>query len=284
MLVPVGALIVIASVLGGFMMTGGNPMALWQPNEVVVIVGAAVGAQIIAQPIGVLKATVGQLAGIIKAGPGKQDYLDLLTMLAQLFNFARKEGLVGLEPHINNPSGSNILGGYPKFLGDHHALHFLIDNLELLTSGTTIHAHDFQELLEGDIEARTHEEEMPSKVLSSMADAFPGIGIVAAVLGIIVTMASIDGPPSIIGHHVGAALVGTFLGILLSYGFFQGLSTNLASKAGAKKAYLMAQMNVLVAIQKGLSPAISCELARRSLPEDVRPSSKELTESIRGKK
>lgn len=284
MLVPVGALIVIGSVIGGFMMAGGNPAALWQPNEVVVIVGAAIGAQIIAQPVGVLKATGAQLAGIMKAGPGKQDYLDLLTMLAQLFNFARKEGLVGLEPHINNPSGSNILGGHPKFLADHHALHFLIDNLELLTSGTTIHAHDFQELLEADIEARAHEEEMPSKVLASMADAFPGIGIVAAVLGIIITMASIDGPPAVIGHHVGAALVGTFLGILLSYGFFQGLSTNLASKANAKKAYLHAQMNVLVAIQKGLSPAISCELSRRSLPEDVRPSSKELTESIRGKK
>ncbi len=284
MLAIVGAIAVIASVIGGFMMAGGNPAALWQPNELVVIVGAAIGAQIIAQPMGVLKATVSQLVGVIKPLPGKQDYLDLLTMLAQLFNFARKEGLVGLEPHINNPSGSNIIGGYPKFLADHHALHFLVDNLELLTSGTTIHAHDFQELLEGDIEARHEEEEKPSKVISSMADALPGIGIVAAVLGIIITMASIDQPPTVIGHHVGAALVGTFLGILLSYGFFQGLSSNMANKASAKKAYLVAQMNVIVSIQKGLSPAISCELSRRSLPEDVRPSSKELTESIRNKK
>jgi chemotaxis protein MotA len=166
---------------------------------------------------------------------------------------------------------------------DARALAFLTDTLELITSGSAISAHDFEALLDLDIEARHEHDLMPSRVLSTMADAFPGIGIVAAVLGIIITMNHMDGPAVEIGRHVAAALVGTLLGVLISYGFFQGLATNLGNKAAARRTYLVAQKQVLVAIQRGAPPSIAVELARRSLPDDVRPTSRELFEACRAR-
>jgi chemotaxis protein MotA len=280
----VGILVVVASVCGGFAMAGGHFTVLLQPSEFVVIVGAAVGAMLIGQPVHTVRQTLGQLATLPKGTPGKQDFLDLLAMLAKLFDFARKEGYVALEPHINDPKASDILGKYPRFLADHHSLRFLLDNLELLTSGATVSHHDLESLLEVDIEIRHEEDEKPSKVISNMSDSLPGLGIVAAVLGIIVTMEHISGPPEEIGHHVAAALVGTFLGLLLSYGFFQGISLNLAGKASARKTLLTCQQHAIVAIQRGAVPAIAVEFARRSLPEDVRPGSQELAEAIRANK
>jgi chemotaxis protein MotA len=250
----------------------------------VVIVGTALGAVIIGQPIPVLKATLAQLAGLPKSGVSRQDCLDLLAMLAGIFQLTRKEGLVALEAHVNNPDSSALFTPYPRFLADKQALRFLLDTLELLISGATVNPHDLETLLELDVEARHEGDGRPAKVLSGVADALPGIGIVAAVLGIIITMQHIGGPPSEIGHHVAAALVGTFLGILLSYGFVQGLSTNLAGKASARKAYLMAQQHVLVAMQRGAPPSAAVEFGRRSLPENLRPSSEELTAAIRARK
>jgi chemotaxis protein MotA len=279
-----GILVVMASVAGGFLLAGGHLAALWQPSEFVVIVGTALGAVIIGQPIPVLKATLAQLAGLPKSGVSRQDCLDLLAMLAGIFQLTRKEGLVALEAHVNNPDSSALFTPYPRFLADKQALRFLLDTLELLISGATVNPHDLETLLELDVEARHEGDGRPAKVLSGVADALPGIGIVAAVLGIIITMQHIGGPPSEIGHHVAAALVGTFLGILLSYGFVQGLSTNLAGKASARKAYLMAQQHVLVAMQRGAPPSAAVEFGRRSLPENLRPSSEELTAAIRARK
>lgn len=284
MLAYLGIAIVLASVAGGFAFGGGNLAALWQPAEYVVILGTAFGAQVIAQPPAVLLETGRQLFFIARRTPDRHDYLELLAMLASLFNFARKEGLVSLEPHVENPSASPILGAYPGLFRDARALGFLTDTLELITSGSAISAHDFESLLDLDIEARHDHDLMPSRVLSTMADAFPGIGIVAAVLGIIITMNHMDGPPAEIGRHVAAALVGTLLGVLISYGFFQGLATNLGNKAAARKTLLVAQKQVLVAIQRGAPPSIAVELARRSLPDDVRPTSRELFEACRARK
>jgi len=279
-----GILIVMGSVAGGFLLAGGHLAALWQPSEFVVIVGTALGAVFIGQPPAVLRATLGQLLSLPRAAVGRQDCLDLLTMLAQIFQLTRKEGLVALESHVNSPEASALFTPYPRFLADKQALRFLLDTLELLISGATINPHDLESLLELDVEARHEGDQLPSRVLSNVADALPGIGIVAAVLGIIITMQHIGGPPSEIGHHVAAALVGTFLGILLSYGFVQGLSTNLAGKSGARKAYLLAQQHVLVAMQRGAPPSAAVEFGRRSLPETMRPSSEELTAAIRAKK
>jgi chemotaxis protein MotA len=279
-----GIAIVLAAVAGGFALGGGSLFALWQPAEYVVILGTAFGAQVIAQPPAVLVETVRQLLGIARRTAGKRDYLELLAMLATLFSFARKEGLVSLEPHIQSPASSPILSSYQGLMKDSRALAFLTDTLELITSGSAISGHDFESLLDLDIEARHEHDLMPSRVLSTMADAFPGIGIVAAVLGIIITMNHMDGPPAQIGHHVAAALVGTLLGVLISYGFFQGLATNLGNKAAARKVFLVAQKQVLVAIQRGSPPSIAVEVARRSLPDDVRPTSRELFEACRVRK
>ena len=284
MLALLGIAIVFAAVAGGFALGGGNLLALWQPAEYVVILGTAFGAQVIAQPPAVLIETVRQLAGIARRTAGRRDYLELLAMLAGLFNFARKEGLVSLEPHIQSPMSSPILSSYPGLLEDPRALAFLTDTLELITSGSAISAHDFESLLDLDIDARYEHDLAPSRVLSTMADAFPGIGIVAAVLGIIITMSHMDGPPAQIGQHVAAALVGTLLGVLISYGFFQGLATNLGNRAAARRTFLVAQKQVLAAIQRGAPPSIAVELARRSLPDDVRPTARELFEACRARK
>jgi len=279
-----GIAIVFAAVAGGFVVGGGNLLALWQPAEYVVILGTALGAQVIAQPPAVLIETLRQLAFIARRTPDRHDYLALLAMLAALFSFARKEGLVSLEPHVENPAASPILGMYPGLLRDARALAFLTDTLELVTSGSAIGAHEFESLLDLDIEARHEHDLMPSRVLSTMADAFPGIGIVAAVLGIIITMNHMDGPAVDIGRHVAAALVGTLLGVLISYGFFQGLATNLGNKAAARRTLLVAQKQVLVAIQRGAPPSVAVEMARRSLPDDVRPTSRELFEACRARR
>lgn len=284
MLAYLGIVIVFAAVAGGFVVGGGQLAALWQPAEYVVILGTAFGAQVIAQPPAVLLETARQLVFIARPTPDRRDYLELLAMLAALFNFARKEGLVSLEPHVENPAASPILGRYPGLLRDARALAFLTDTLELVTSGSAIGAHEFETLLDLDIDARHEHDLMPSRVLSTMADAFPGIGIVAAVLGIIITMNHMDGPAADIGRHVAAALVGTLLGVLISYGFFQGLATNLGNKASARRTLLVAQKQVLVAIQRGAPPSIAVELARRTLPDDVRPTSRELFEACRARK
>lgn len=284
MLAYLGIVIVLAAVAGGLALGGGSLATLWQPAELVVILGIAFGAQVIAQPPAVLLETARQVLTLWRRTPDRRDYLELLAMLAGLFNFARKEGLVSLEPHIQNPMASPILSTYPRLVDDPRALAFLTDTLELITSGSAISAHDFETLLDLDIDARHQHDLAPSRVLSIMADAFPGIGIVAAVLGIIVTMNHMDGPPAETGRHVAAALVGTLLGVLISYGFFQGLATNLGNHAEARKTFLVAQKQVLVAIQRGAPPSIAVEIARRSLPDDVRPTSRELFEACRSRK
>ncbi len=284
MLAFLGIAIVLATVAGGFSLAGGSLVALWQPAEIVVILGTAFGAQIIAQPPAALLETLRQLVFIGKRSPDRDEYLSLLAMLASLFNFARKEGLVALEPHLQNPAASPLLSAHPALLHDAPALSFLTDTLELITSGSAISVHEFESLLDLDIEARHDHDLVPSNVLSTMADALPGIGIVAAVLGIIITMNHMDGSPAEIGRHVAGALVGTLLGVFLSYGVFQGLATNLGNKAAARKTLLVAQKQVLVAIQRGSPPSIAVELARRSLPDDVRPTSRELFEACRARK
>jgi len=280
----VGIALVFVTVAVGLELGGGELAALWQPAEMLVIVGVALGAQLIAQPPRVLWQTLQQLAAIGRRAPGTAHYLELLAMLNALFSYARKEGLVSLEPHIQDPAASPILSGYPRILADEHARSFLTDTLELVTAGGTVNSGDFDSLLDLDIEARYEHDLEPSRVLSTMADALPGIGIVAAVLGIIVAMNRIDGPPAEIGRAVAGALTGTLLGVLLSYGLVQGLATNLGNRAAARRTFLVAQKQVMVAIQRGASPSMAVEIARRSLPNDVRPSGRALLEACRARR
>ena len=218
MLFFVGAIIVIGSVLGGFMMHGGQPLVLNQPTEFIIIGGAALGSVIISTPVKILKAVIAQLLGLLKSAPGKADYLDLLAMMFQLFRIIQQSGIMSLESHVEKPEESPILSRYPKFLARHGSAHFLNDSIKVMILGG-ISAFDLEALMDEDLQVHHAEALKAGGAVNKVSDAMPGLGIVAAVLGIVITMGLIDGPPAEIGHSVAAALVGTFLGILLSYGF-----------------------------------------------------------------
>ena len=275
MLIFIGALIVLGGVLGGYAWHGGQILALNQPSEFVIIGGAALGALLISTPVSVIKGIFAQLKSVMGGGLRKKDYLDLLVMMFEIFNVARKDGLIGLESHVEHPEESEIFKRYPKFLKNHHAVAFFADTMRVIISGA-VQPHDLEDLMESDIET-LHEEEMrPSNALGSIADALPGLGIVAAVLGVVITMASIDGPPEEIGHKVAAALVGTFLGILGSYGFVGPLSASLKHRLNDTKQYLDCMKHALLAFHKGVAGVIAVEFARRSLYAEVRPGFIEL--------
>ncbi len=271
----IGAVIVLGSVIGGFTMHGGELLAIYQPTEVLIIFGAALGSLIISTPLSVIKSLIKQLLGILGGGFGKKDYLDLLVMMYEIFNVARRDGLVGLENHIEHPDESEIFKRYPKFLKNKPAVAFFADTMRVIISGS-VQPHDLEDLLEQDLEVLLEEELQPSQALSSTADALPGLGIVAAVLGVVITMAHIDGPPEEIGHNVAAALVGTFMGILGSYGFFGPLSGSLKYRTEDMKQYLGCMKHALLSFHKGVAGVIAVEFARRSLYAEVRPDFLEL--------
>ncbi len=275
MFIFIGAIVVIGSVLTGYTLEGGHLLALNQPLEVLIIGGSAFGAMLIATPITVVKGIISQLKGVLGGGLKKQDYLDLLVMMFEIFNVARKDGLIGLESHIERPEESEIFKRYPKFLKDHHAVAFFSDTMRVIISGA-VQPHDLEDLMENDIEIIHEEETRPSDALNSVADSLPGLGIVAAVLGIVITMGAIDGPPEEIGHKVGAALVGTFLGILGSYGFVGPLSASLKHRLNDSKQYLTCMKHALLAFHKGVAGVIAVEFARRTLFAEVRPGFTEL--------
>jgi chemotaxis protein MotA len=280
----IGILVVFGSVLGGYLMHGGHLMVLVQPHEYIIILGAAIGGLIIGTPFKIQKMLLGQLGGIVKPGYVKKDYLDLLVMLYELLTLARREGLVALEPHVERPDQSAIVSRYPGFLKNHHAVGFFSDTMRLIISGAGVESHDLEALMDADLESHHAEHGKPFRVLQTMGDALPGLGIVAAVLGIVITMGAINGPPEEIGHKVASALVGTFLGILFSYGLVQPLASNLEQRVDADSQYVLAIKQVLLAFQKGCLPAIAVEFARRSLYSDVRPDFTELEDNCRAAK
>jgi len=271
----IGAIVVMGGVLGGYLWHGGDIMALNQPSEIVIIGGAALGALLISSPLPVIKGIIRQLKGAMGGGLVKKDYLDLLVMMYEIFNVARKDGLIGLENHVEKPQESEIFKRYPKFLKDHHAVALFADTMRVIISGA-VQPYDLEDLMDDDIETLHEEEMLPSNALSATADALPGLGIVAAVLGIVITMAAIDGPPSEVGHKVAAALVGTFLGILGSYGFVGPLAASLKHRLNDSKQYLTCMKQALLAFHKGVAGVIAVEFARRSLYAEVRPGFTEL--------
>jgi chemotaxis protein MotA len=274
MLVIVGSIIVLASVLGGFVMAGGPIPVLVQPSELVIIGGAALGSMVVSTPVPVLKGMAAQFKGFFSSRPGKPEYLELLGMLYQLFKLTQQSGVMALESHVEDASKSPIMSKYPKFLANHHAVHFLTDSIKVIILGG-IAPHDLEALMDEDLEVHHHEALKPSSALTTMGDAMPGLGIVAAVLGVVITMQSISGPVEEIGHHVAAALVGTFLGILLCYGFIGPMATNMAHIVNEEAHYLVCVKTGLLAVYKGFPPAIAVEFARRVLPSEVRPTFEE---------
>jgi chemotaxis protein MotA len=202
-------------------------------------------------------------------------------MLNDLFMTARKHGMGRLETDIEDPSKSTVLSKYPKFLENHHAVAFICDTLRMAISGG-VPAFDLDQMMETDMDVHHHQSGLPIAALSTVADALPGLGIVAAVLGVVITMGSLSGPPEEIGHKVAAALVGTFLGILLCYGFLGPLAANMATMNNANADYLRCLRHAVIAFVKGSAPILAVEFARRSIPEELRPSFKELEAACRG--
>ncbi len=278
MLVLVGFVVVIASVIGGYMMAGGALGVLMQPAELVIIGGSAAGSLLISTSPMVVKAIVQQVTSLLGAGLTRQDFADLLALLFKVFRSAQQNGIMALEAHFDKPEESAILKAHPKFLARHHSVAFLSDSIKVIIVGG-ISPHDLADLMTEDLEIHHEEARSPASTLARVGDALPGLGIVAAVLGIVITMGAIDGPPSEIGHKVGAALVGTFLGILLSYGFLQPLAASMETRVQEDGRYEQCIKAGLLATYKGLPPALAIEFARRVLPSSVRPSFEE-TEQI----
>jgi len=281
----IGALVVIASVLGGFMMVGGKLLTLWHLNEIIVICGSALGAYVIATPPKVMKAALQGTLGLVK-GPKYQraDYIELLKLIYELLQKMRRDGMMAIENHVEYPKDSAIFQKYPKILADHHMLDFITDCLRLMVGGN-MNPHELESLLDYELETHHHEALEPSHSVQKVADALPGFGIVAAVLGIINTMSIVgSAPPAEIGQKVASALVGTFLGIFLAYGYVGPVSSAMEKRAEEEgKAFEVVKM-ALVASLRGYAPAVAIEFARKLLFSDVRPTFQDLEADLKAAK
>lgn len=281
MIIIIGSLIVLGSVLGGFIMAGGKVGALMQISEFVIIGGAALGALVIMSPKKVLMDLLHCLIAALKGTPySKTSYEDLFKVLYELFMLGRRNGMIALEEHVMNPGSSSIFSRYPSFANNTHAVEFLCNGLRPVIDGK-IKPDQLKMVLEMELGSLEEEHHHPVDVLTKSADAMPGFGIVAAVMGIVITMASIGGPVEEIGHHVAAALVGTFLGIFLSYGFMNPLAVNISFVNFASMSYLRCISSSIIGFVSGMAPMMAVEMARRTLTSDVRPSAEELESMLK---
>ncbi len=283
MFVIIGLVVVFGSVIGGYLMHHGHLAVLIQPNEFLILGGAAIGTLIIANPPSVLKACLAQTLGLLKPNPyGATAYAELLQVLYEIFQKARKDGLVGLESHIENPESSDIFQKYPSFTNNHHAVSLLCDTLKVLLTGT-VEDHNLADILDVDLEKHHHEAMLVPHAITTVGDAMPGFGIVAAVLGVIITMGSIGGAASEIGEKVAAALVGTFLGILLAYGVFGPLAKAMEMRIHAEHDYMLCIRTALLSFARGDAPMTAVEFSRRNIEPHERPSFSELEDLTRKK-
>jgi len=272
MMFIVGALVVIVCVFGGYMGAGGHLGVLWQPFELVIIMGAGLGGFIIANPKPLLIRCFSAFGDLLKGSKyTKESYLEVLGLLYTIFKLARTKGMLALEAHVEKPEESAIFQQFPGVVANHHALTFLRDYLRLLTLGTD-NAMEMETLMDQEIETHHHEAKQVSSAWQTMADGLPALGIVAAVLGVIHTMGLITEPPAVLGHSIGGALVGTFLGVLLSYGFVAPIANSLGNIYDAETKYFQCIKAGLVAYVQGYAPAVAIEFARKTLTSNVRPT------------
>lgn len=283
MFVIIGLAVVALSVVTGFLMGGGNLVLLLQWAEFVTIGGAAIGSVLIASPLTTLKKIASALPKMIGSHSySKQDYLDLLKSFNDLFLVAQRDGLLAIEKHVENPEESEILGSNEKFIKNEQTKTFFCDTIKIMLTGG-VPPHELEALMDIEIETFEGEEKPASLALAKVGDSLPGLGIVAAVLGIIVTMGSINDGAEAVGHHVAAALVGTFLGVLLAYGFVNPLASNMEHMIESKVRFMQTIKSCIIAYAKGNPPIIAVEIARRTIFSDARPSFSELENFIRGK-
>jgi chemotaxis protein MotA len=281
MLVIVGFIVVVAAVLGGFTMAGGQVGALIHPSEIVTIGGAALGAAICMSSKKMLIDLMKGTLQAMKGSPfGKKVYEELFKLMYELFRTARRNGLLALEPHLANPHDSSIFHKYPLISKNHHVTEFICGALMPVLEGS-VKPERLPEMLETEIKAIEEEHHGPLGVLMKTADGLPGFGIVAAVLGIVITMAHIDGPVEEIGHSVGAALVGTFLGILMSYGFLAPLATKLEFQGQEELAFFRTISTIVLGYVTELPPKVAIEMARRGLNSELKPSREQLEEMLK---
>lgn len=277
----IGIGVVFSAVIGGYLLEHGNLSVLFQPSEFIIIFGAAIGALIISSPQGVLKGIIKNIGKIFSSEEAKkEDYMELLILLNQIFWKTRKEGLLALEADVDHPEKSAIFKNYPKIVSNPQTLGFICDNLRMMITAS-MPPYELESLLDTDIEALNHSKLVPSQSIAKVADGLPGLGIVAAVMGVVLTMEKISAPPQVLGECIAAALVGTFLGVLTCYGFVGPMSTNLEHKAKEKEIYYSVIKSALVSFQGGTSPLITIETARRTIPADERPTFAEVEEAIK---
>jgi chemotaxis protein MotA len=277
----IGILVVFGAIIAGYKMEHGNLKLLVQPAELVIIGGAAIGTLLTANPLHILKSVISGVIGVFTGSKiNRQRYLDTLKMMYDLLNKARKEGLMGIETDVEDPTKSPIFSKYPSFMKDHHARDYLCDTLRMAITGVEV--FDLDQLLELDMEVHHHGSGQSVSAVNTVADSLPGLGIVAAVLGVVITMSSLGGPPEEVGEKVAAALVGTFLGILLCYGVLGPLAANMAKIADEEHAYLHVLRVLVVAFLKGSAPILAVEVGRRAIPGHLRPSFQEVEKVCRG--
>lgn len=280
MLFIVGFLVVIGAVLGGYMGAGGHVEILWQPLEFVIIFGAGIGAFLISFPMSVIKGVLGNFSKLIKGAKYKKaSYLELLTCQYSLFKLAKSKGDLALESHIENPHESTLFNQFPGFAHDHHALEFMCDYLRMLTLGTS-NPHEVEAIMDTELEIHHEESHAIAGAISTLGDSLPALGIVAAVLGIIHTMGSITEPPEVLGQLIGAALVGTFSGILFAYGFVSPMGLSMNAILSEESNYFLCIKAGIIAHMQGYAPQVSIEFARKTAPGHLRPTFAELEEAI----
>ena len=276
----IGVVVVFGSVIGGYMGAGGHLDVLWQPFEGVIIFGAGIGAYIISNPKTVLGGTAKVIGPLMRGSKySKNNFLELLGVLYALSKLAKAKGDLALEVHVEKPEESPIFQQFPTFVKDHHAVEFLCDYLRLLTLGTS-NSHELEAVMDEELEIHHSEQHAISGALQTLADSFPALGIVAAVLGVIHTMGSITEPPEVLGHLIGGALVGTFLGILISYGLAAPIAKSVEQTFDAESRYLQCAKLGIIAHMQGYAPQVSVEFARKALNSSVRPTSTEVEEMI----
>lgn len=276
----IGIIVGVICTLLGYVMHHGKIGVLIQPTEIIILVGAAIGIFLGSFGLKTFQATIKAVIGLLKPPPAKEGYVQLLKMMYELFNVARKEGLLGLEKHVETPNESEIVSKYPTFLANHHAVHFLCDTMKVVLTGA-VGPHDLSEMMEMDLEVAHEEEMQPAEALQTVGDAMPAVGIVAAVLGVIITMGKINAGPQVIGESVAAALVGTFMGIFIGYVICAPLSKSIAAKVRQEGMYLNCIRHALFSFARGESPITCVEFARRQIEPSLRPGFVELEEAVK---
>jgi chemotaxis protein MotA len=279
----IGILVVFGAVVGGYLMEKGSLAVLVQPAELIIIGGASIGTVLIANPPHILQKVVKGIAGVFGESPfTQQRYLDSLKLLYDIFSRARREGLSAVEADFEEPEKSKMLSACPVVITNPHVCHFICDTMRTAAAGA-VDPFDIDQMMETDMDVHHHEAGLPVAALSTMADALPGLGIVAAVLGIVITMGAIGGPPEEMGHKVAAALVGTFLGILLCYGLVGPIAASMAKTADEERAYFQVLRVAMTAFNKGTPPILAVEMGRRAIPGHIRPTFHEFDKVCRNK-